>query len=307
MTDWEGRGGRESRKDQLRKARFRRRGDVYSIRLKRQTENRISNSCGSRGFFLDATQFNRQAWDKIATSRRKWFTPATADQIDAARRGDFSIRLTATKPIPASWIGDVRDRSILALAAGGGHQGPVLAAAGAHVTVVDFSAGQLAIDERLAREHDLAIQTIQADMADLAPLAAGQFDLVINPCSVNFVPDVRPVWKEAARVLKPGGVLISGVIQPLNFLFDAVKRDHGKLKVRFKIPYSDLDLPPEELDQTIGPERPIDFGHSLTDLLGGQLDAGFMLTDIMEDGWGGDDALSDRIATFMATRAVKGT
>lgn len=254
---------------------------------------------------MDSKQFNQDAWDKIATSRRRWFTPAKRAQIDAAREGTYSIRLTATRAIPASWMGDVRNKKILALAAGGGHQGPILAAAGAQVTVVDFSEGQLAIDQKLAREHSLTIRTVQADMADLGQIQADQFDLVINPCSVNFVANVRPVWVHAARVMKPGGVLIAGLIQPVNYLFDPVKRDRGKLKVRFRIPYSDLDLPPDELEQTIGPERPIDFGHSFTDLIGGQLDAGLMLMDIMEDGWGGDDPLSDRIATFMATRAVK--
>lgn len=254
---------------------------------------------------MDSTEFNRRAWDNIATSRHRWFSAATGQQIDAARDGDVSIRLTATRPIPQNWIGDVGGTRILALAAGGGHQGPILAAAGARVTVVDLSEGQLEIDRRLAAEHNLELDTIRADMTDLSVIASESFDVVINPCSVNFVSDVRPVWREAARVLSPRGVLITGLMQPVNFLFDPVKRDRGKLKVRFRIPYSDLDLPPEELEQTIGPERPIDFGHSLTDLIGGQLDAGFMLTDIMEDVWGGDDALSDRISTFLATRAVK--
>jgi 2-polyprenyl-3-methyl-5-hydroxy-6-metoxy-1,4-benzoquinol methylase len=254
---------------------------------------------------LDTTQFNRQAWDNIATSRREWFTPATADQIEAAHQGDFKIRLTATKPIPEDWIGSVRGKRILALAAGGGHQGPILAAAGARVTVVDISEAQLAIDRKLASRHSLVIETIQADMADLGLLADSTFDMVINPCSVNFVSQVAPVWREVSRVLCPHGVLITGLIQPVNFLFDPVKRDRGKLKVRFRIPYSDLDLPENELAETIGPERPIDFGHSLTDLIGGQLDAGLIMTHIMEDRWGGDDPLSDRIATFMATRAMK--
>lgn len=254
---------------------------------------------------MDTTQFNRKAWDKIATSRHKWFTPATTEQILAAGRGDFQIRLTATKPLPAEWIGNVTGKRILALAAGGGHQGPILAAAGADVTVVDFSQAQLEIDQRVAVEHDLIIQTIQADMADLNEIPSESFDMVINPCSVNFINKVRPVWNEASRVMRPGGVLVAGLIQPVNFLFDPRRRERGKLKVRFRIPYSDLDLPQDELSETIGPERPIDFGHSLTDLIGGQLDAGLALTDIMEDGWGGDDPLSDRIATFMATRAVK--
>ncbi|MCO8120727.1 class I SAM-dependent methyltransferase [Stieleria sp. TO1_6] len=256
---------------------------------------------------MDTQQFNRAAWDNIATSRHQWFTPCTGDQIDAAGRGEFSIRLTACKPIPGEWIGPVAGKRILALAAGGGHQGPILAAAGADVTVVDFSEAQLAIDRAVAERHQLALQTMQADMTDLAMIQSNAFDMVINPCSVNFVENVRPVWGEAARVLRPGGVLITGLMQPVNFIFDPVKRDRGKLKVRFRIPYSDLDLSADELDDTIGPERPIDFGHSLTDLVGGQLDAGLMITDIMEDRWGGEDVLSDRIATFLATRAIKAT
>lgn len=254
---------------------------------------------------MDIRQFNRAAWDAIATSRHRWFTPASDDEIESARRGDFSIRLTATQPIPRSWLGRIERQRVLALAAGGGHQGPILAAAGADVTVIDFSIEQLNLDRQLASRHRLALETIQADMADLSAVPADSFDLVINPCSVNFVPDVRPVWQSVARVLRPGGVLIAGLMQPVNFLFDAVKRDRGKLEVRFEIPYSDLDLPEEERERTIGRERPIDFGHSLTDLLGGQLDAGLVMTDLMEDGWGGQDVLSDHIATFLATRAVR--
>lgn len=254
---------------------------------------------------LDPTEFNRNAWNGIATSRHQWFSPCTSEAIDRARTGEFSLRLTACKNVPRQWIGEVTGRRILALAAGGGHQGPILAAAGADVTVADLSEHQLAIDRRVAEEHSLPLKTLRADMADLSELRNEQFDMIVNPCSVNFAPNVRPIWKEATRVLRPDGVLLTGLMQPINFLFDAVDRDQGKLSVRFKIPYSDLDLPPDEREATLGPERPIDFGHSLTDLIGGQLDAGLQLTDMFEDAWGGDDVLSDHIATFLATRAIK--
>ncbi|WP_145270708.1 class I SAM-dependent methyltransferase [Planctomycetes bacterium SV_7m_r] len=254
---------------------------------------------------FNAHEFNREAWDRIATSEQRWFTPATDQQIEQARAGQFAIRLTATKDIPTHWMDGVTGKKVLALGGGGGHQGPILAAVGADVTVVDLSDQQLEIDRQMGARHGLSVTTLQADMTDLGQLESESFDWVINPCSVNFVADVRPVWRHAARVLKPGGGLIAGVMQPVNFLFDAVKRDRGKLKVRFKIPYSDLDLPPDELQDTLGPERPIDFGHSLTDLVGGQLDAGLVLTDIMEDQWGGGDVLSEHIATFLVTRAVK--
>lgn len=283
---------------------------IYSNGERVETGPKISRSTSilaqrSADFRMEPTQFNRKAWDNIATSPNEWFSAVSDEEIERARLGDFSIRLTATKPIPRRWFDEVAGKSVLCLAAGGGHQGPVLAAAGARVTVLDFSEQQLEIDRRVAEKHALKLKTVCADMADFGSVDGEPFDLVINPCSVNFCPQVRPVWQQVARVLKIGGALLAGMIQPVNFLFDPSKLEKGEFEVRFQIPYSDLDLPPEERKNTLGPERPIDFGHSLTDLIGGQLDAGLQITDMMEDRWGGDDPLSTRIATFIATRAVR--
>ncbi|MEM0925387.1 MAG: class I SAM-dependent methyltransferase [Planctomycetota bacterium] len=254
---------------------------------------------------MDSIEFNRDVWDRIARSPKRWFTPVTEEEITQAREGDFRIRLTGTRCVPPDWIGDVDGKRVLALAAGGGHQAVLLAAAGADVTVVDFSEGQLEHDRSLAQRYGLALKTCHADMREMKMLETQSFDLVVNPCSVNFVPDCKPVWKEAARVMRDGAALIAGMIQPVNFLFDAVSRDRGKLQVRFRIPYSDLDLPRDEREETLGPERPIDFGHSLADLIGGQTASGLMLTDLLEDVWGGDDPLSERIGTFLITRSEK--
>lgn len=251
-----------------------------------------------------SVEFNRNAWDRIAKSS-KWFSPVSDETIERAAAGDFEIRLTATKSVPRDWIGDVRGKRVLALAAGGGNQAVILAAAGARVTVVDFSAEQLEIDRSIAERFRFNLETVQCDMSSMTTLDDASFDLIVNPCSVNFVPDCKPVWKEAARVLRPGGTFVAGTIQPVNFLFDAVARDKGKLKVRFRIPYSDLQLPDEEREATLGPERPIDFGHSLSDLIGGQLEAGLVLTHLLEDSWGGDDPLREYISTFLLTAAVK--
>ncbi len=40
-------------------------------------------------------------------------------------------------------------------------------------------------------------------MADLSVFPDGRFDLIVHPVSNVFAPDVKPVWREAYRVLRP--------------------------------------------------------------------------------------------------------
>jgi len=254
---------------------------------------------------IDVTQYNRKAWDHVADQGDDLYHAMTPEQIERAKAGDWRIRVTPTIAVPHEWILPVEGRKVLCLAAGGGQQAPILAALGAEVTVVDLSAKQLQRDTDIAQRESLAIETIVSDMASMPDLKDDSFDMVINPCSVIFCPDVRPVWAEVHRVLKPGGRFITGFINPVYYLFDAAKMDRGKLKVRHKIPYSDLQLSAEEREKLIGPERPLEFGHTLTDLIAGQLECGFQITGFFEDRWGDDDRLSSLIDVFIATCAVK--
>ena len=50
--------------------------------------------------------------------------------------------------------------------------------------------------------------------------------------------------------------------------------------------------------------EPLSFSHSLEDQIGGQLDAGFALTGLYEDGWAGEP-LAEYFPLTIATRAVK--
>jgi SAM-dependent methyltransferase len=129
---------------------------------------------------------------------------------------------------------------VLCLASGGGQQGPILAAAGARVTVFDNSPQQLAQDRHVARRDRADLATVEGDMRDLSAFADASFDLIVHPTSNLFVPDVRPVWRECFRVLRPGGVLLAGFCNPILYLFDQELADDGVLQVRHALPYSDL-------------------------------------------------------------------
>jgi SAM-dependent methyltransferase len=255
---------------------------------------------------MDVLKHNREAWDGQVAAGNRWTVPVGPEVIARARTGDWSIVLTPTRPVPREWMGEIRGRRILALASGGGQQGPVLAAAGARVTVLDASPAQLEQDRLVAAREGLGIETVLGDMADLGAFPDASFDLVVNPCSTCFVPDVRAVWREAARVLRPGGALLAGHVNPVLFTVDADLQAKGELRLRHRIPYSDLtSIGPEERARLVPPGTPLEFGHSLGDLLGGQLDAGLVLTGLYEDGRPDGGPIEQLLPCFLATRAVK--
>ena len=211
----------------------------------------------------------------MAQAGDKYYRAMTPQQIQRAREGEWRIRITPTKPVPRSWLEPLSGRKILCLAGGGGQQAPILAALGAQVTVFDLSEKQLARDREIADREGLTIETVSGDMTDLGCFSDDLFDLIVSPCATCFCPDVEPIWREAYRVVKPGGSLLVGFINPLYYLFDARKMDQGEFQVRHSIPYCDFDLPEEERESLIGPERPLEFGHGLEQLIGMQIEAGF--------------------------------
>jgi SAM-dependent methyltransferase len=249
--------------------------------------------------------YNEQAWDQQVRNLNEWTVPCTPEEIAEARNGNINIVLTPHKRVPQDWFPDFKasEVEVLCLAGSGGQQAPILAAAGANVTVYDLSSAQLNQDQVVAKRERLKIKTIQGDMRDLSAIDDDQFDLIVHPCSNGFVPDINPVWREASRVLKPGGELISGFTKPIFYIFDYEEMEKGNLKVTFSIPYSDLTSISDEKRQTyIDAGEPLCFGHSLTDQIGGQIAAGLSIVGYYEDVWEGM-AISNFISSFGATRA----
>lgn len=255
---------------------------------------------------MDIREYNRRAWDRQVEEGNRWTVPVGPEVTDAARRGEWSVLLTPSKPAPRDWFPALADLDVLCLASGGGQQGPLLAAAGANVTVFDNSPKQLARDREVAHRDGLKITTVEGDMRDLSVFADASFGLIFHPCSNCFVPDVIPVWRECFRVLRSGGVLLAGFANPVLYLFDdTAATDQRELMVKYPIPYSDLmSLTDAERRRYTDKHEPLVYGHTLDDQIGGQLAAGFMLTGFFEDR-ASDHPLAKYIATFVATRAVK--
>lgn len=259
---------------------------------------------------MDAIQQNSEAWDKKVDESAVYTQAVSPSVIAESRLGNWSITVTSTslrKPVPRNWFPEsLQSLKILCLASGGGQQGPILAAAGADVTVIDISKKQLEQDEFVAKRDGLQLKTIQGDMSDLSVFEDESFDMIVHPISNLFVKDVRRVWKEAFRVLKDKGIMISGFVNPILFIFDDEEDMKGNLVVKNSIPSSSLDnLTEEQIEEYIKADNTIEFGHTLEDQIQGQIDAGFVITGLYEDDFGGSRPLDKYIKCFIATRAVK--
>jgi SAM-dependent methyltransferase len=257
---------------------------------------------------IDVIKHNSAAWDKAVDELDGWTIPVSSETIDRARRGDWSIILTAAKPVPREWFGEISGKEVLCLASGGGQQAPVLAAAGAHVTSFDNSARQLEQDHFVAERDGLQIRIEKGDSADLSRFSDGSFDLIFHPCSNLFMPDLAPIWKECFRVLRSPGILLTGFTKPELFIFDEFEEEkNGRLVVRHSLPYSDeRSLTAGELLDMIEQGQPLEYSHTLEEQIGGQTAAGFHIVGLYEDYWNNPDRVINRyMPAFVATRAIK--
>jgi SAM-dependent methyltransferase len=254
---------------------------------------------------MDIREYNRRAWDRQVEDGNRWTVPVGPEVIARARNGDWSVVLTPTKPVPRAWFPPLSGLETLCLGSGGGQQAPILAAAGAIVTSLDNSPRQLERDRLVAEREGLELRTLEGDMRDLSAFADEAFGLVFHPVSNCFVPDVRPVWKEAFRVLRPGGVLLAGFTNPALFIFDDAEAERGNLVARHAIPYSDVtSLTEAERRRYTDRDEPLVYGHTLEDQIGGQLEAGFVIMGMYED-VNPEHPLAKLLPTSIATRAAR--
>lgn len=251
--------------------------------------------------WTDYSALNAAAWDQRAKEGNIWTLPISQNEFNQARQGNWHVLLTFIKPVPKSWFPPLPNLKILGLASGGGQQCPIFAALGADVTVFDISAQQLETELIMAERQNYPINLVKGDMTKPLPFENETFDLIFHPVSNCYIRDVTHVWKEAYRILKPGGSLLAGFNNPSRFLFNLY---NGKMEVANKLPYDPITLGEEETRLALERDGALEFSHSLTTQIGGQIQAGFTLVDMYEDTEDGE-LIGQYMPCYIATRAIK--
>ncbi len=243
---------------------------------------------------------NAETIDRWVREGWQWGKPISHESFLKARQGDWDVLLTPTRPVPHRWFGDLRGKKVLGLASGGGQQMPVFAALGAECTVLDYSPLQLKSEELTASREGYDIRIIRGDMSKPLPFDNDEFDLIFHPVSNCYVREVRPIWRECYRVLKPGGFLLSGTDHFVNYIVDAAEE-----RIVNPLPFDPLKNP-EQMRQLQADDSGVQFSHSLEEQIGGQLEAGFTLLELYEDTNGEGRLHEMNIPCFLAMRAQKG-
>ncbi len=185
----------------------------------------------------------------------------------------------------------IKGKKVLCLAGAGGLQAPLLACAGAKVTVIDISDKMLDQDRAVAERENLQIEIVKGNMCDLSMFGDDVFDYIINPPSLMYVPELSVVFRECYRVLKRGGVLIIMAPNPINYVCDYIDdADGGYYKAVHRMPFCSRDHDDSDW---------IEYGHTMESYLGGQIECGFLINGYVEC------QREDITELYFMTRAVK--
>lgn len=231
-----------------------------------------------------AVAHNTRAWDRLAESKAALARPGVDAAFTDPRQWIGAGGWLAGEGRGRSWLPPRLDGlDLLCLAAGGGKHGPLYAAAGARVTVLDCSPAMLALDRQVAAERRIDYAIVQGSMDDLSMFPSGRFDLVIHPVSTCYLPEIGRVFREVARVTRSGGLYISQHKSPVSLQSSLEPNREGFYELRHPLAGSQAGGPlPAEPPCRLREHGTLEFVHSLTAILGGICTAGFVIEDLCE-------------------------
>lgn len=242
---------------------------------------------------------NAKTIDRWIEDGWEWGVPISHEEYVKALEGDWNVLLTPTKKVPREWFGELKGKKVLGLASGGGQQMPLFAAAGAECTVLDYSSRQIESERLVSSREGYNIEIVQGDMTKPLCFKDETFDLIFHPVSNCYVKDVKSIFQECYRILKKGGILLSGLGNEINYIVD-----DDEIKIINHMPFNPL-INEEQREQLEKDDAGMQFSHTLEEQLGGQLQAGFRLLDLYEDTNGEGRLHELNIKTYIATKAMK--
>lgn len=248
---------------------------------------------------MDYQDINSKTIDRWCEEGWQWGQPISHEAYEKALYGEWAVYLTPTKAVPHRWFGEMKGRKLLGLASGGAQQIPIFSALGAKCTVLDYSSRQCESERVFAQREGYSVKIIQGDMTKPLPFENDTFDLIFHPVSNCYVEGVDSIFKECYRILKKGGILLCGLDNGMNFIFDETET-----RIAHKLPFNPLK-DKQLYEDSIRNNWGIQFSHTMEEQIGGQLRAGFILTDLYEDTNGTGNLHEHNIPSFVATRAVK--
>ena len=248
---------------------------------------------------MDYQDINAATIDRWVEEGWEWGRPISHEEFAAAVNGEWDVLLTPTKKVPHGWLGELKGKKLLGLACGGGQQMPIFAALGADCTVFDLSEKQLESERLVAKREGYSIRVIRGDMTKPLPFEDEEFDLIFHPVSNCYAREVKPIWRECMRVLKPGGRLLAGTDHFVNYIVDEEER-----AIVNRLPFD----PVVNADQRALLEKDdagMQFSHTIEEQINGQLEAGFTLLSLYEDTNGEGRLHELGIPTFLAMLSQK--
>ena len=228
--------------------------------------------------------------DNLVTNNADWTACASKEQLQAAREGKLKLQFF-DREVPGEWLEDIKGKKILCLAGAGGLQAPLLACAGAEVTVIDISSKMLDKDRDMAKNENLQIDIVKGNMCDLSMFSDCCFDYIFNPPSLMYIPDLSVVFHECWRVLRKGGVFIMMAPSPINYVCDFIDDENGGYyKAVHQLPFCSKDQDDSDW---------IEYGHTMEEYLGGLTGCGFYINGYIEC------QMEDITELWFMTQAVK--
>lgn len=214
---------------------------------------------------------NRAAWDRLAETGSQFARVATDEECSRPLK-----TLDSRGWLPSS----VRNLDVLCLAAGGGWQSILYAAAGANVTVVDLSPSMLKQDHAEAKKRGYSVKIVESSMEDLSMFPPESFDIIHQPVSTCYVQSIALVYKQISRVARPGSLYISQHKQPGSLqITKRTRQNHFVVGVEYYLQGKPL---PEYQDTSYREPRTREYLHRWEEICGGLCRAGYVIEDLTE-------------------------